>query len=47
MDTWGVEEVDVKRHWMLAFLIAGELVISTVAQDVNTPSTNTGVTQQQ
>ena|SRR5271157_4038437 len=47
MDIWGIEEVDVKRHWMLAFLIAGALVISTVAQDVNTQSTNTVVTQQQ
>ena len=37
----------MKRHWMLAFLIAGALVISTVAQDVNTPSTKTVVTQQQ
>jgi len=37
----------VKRHWMLAFLIAGLLVISAVAQDVNAPSTNTAVTQQQ
>jgi len=32
---------------MLAFLIAGALVISTVAQDVNAQSTNTVVTQQQ
>jgi hypothetical protein len=47
MDIWGVEEVDVKRHWMLAFLIAGALVISTVAQDEGTQSTNTVVTQQQ
>ena len=47
MDIWGVKEVDVKRHWMLAFLIAGLLVISAVAQDVNAPSTNTAVTQQQ
>ena len=47
MDIWGVEEVDVKQHWMLAFLIAGALVISTVAQDVNAQSTNTVVTQQQ
>src|SRR5271166_5623095 len=47
MDVWGLQEVDVKRHWMLAFLIAGALVISTVAQDVNAQSTNTVVTQQQ
>src|SRR5271157_1680523 len=47
MDIWGIEEVNVKRHWMLAFLIAGALVISTVAQDVNAQSTNTVVTQQQ
>ncbi len=46
MDIWGVEEVDVKRHWMPAFLIAGALVISAVAQDVNA-ATNTVVTQQQ
>src|SRR5271165_2554768 len=32
---------------MLAFLIAGALVISTVAQDVNAQSTNTVVAQQQ
>lgn len=37
----------MKRHWMLAFLIAGALVISTVAQDVNAQSTYTVVTQQQ
>ena len=37
----------MKRHWMLAFLIAGALVISTVAQDVNEQSPNTVVTQQQ
>jgi len=37
----------LKRHWMLAFLIAGALVISTVAQDVNAQSTNTVVAQQQ
>ena len=37
----------MKRYWMLAFLTAGALVISTVAQDENTPSTNTAVTQQQ
>ena len=37
----------MKRHWMLAFLIAGALVISTVAQDVNAKSTNTVVPQQQ
>ena len=37
----------MKRHWMLAFLFAGALVISTVAQDVNAQSTNTVVTQQQ
>ncbi|HME31262.1 MAG TPA: hypothetical protein VKG65_00770 [Terriglobales bacterium] len=37
----------MKRHWMLAFLIAGALVISTVAQDVNAQSTNAVVTQQQ
>ena len=37
----------MKRHWMLAFLIAGALVISTVAQDVKAQSTNTVVTQQQ
>ena len=37
----------MKQHWMLAFLIAGALVISTVAQDVNAQSTNTAVTQQQ
>src|SRR5271166_4049832 len=43
----GCREVDVKRHWMLAFLIAGALVISAVAQDVNAQSTNTVVTQQQ
>ena len=42
-----VEEVDVKRHWMLAFLIARALAISTDAQDVNAQSTNTAVTQQQ
>src|SRR5271166_4265212 len=46
MDIWGIEEVDVKRHWMLAFLIARALVISTVAQDVNAQSTNTVVTQE-
>ena len=37
----------MKRHWMLAFLIAGALVSSTVAQNVNAQSTNTVVTQQQ
>jgi hypothetical protein len=37
----------VKRHWMLAFLIAGAFVISTVAQDVNAQSTNTVMSQQQ
>ena len=37
----------MKRHWMLAFLVAGALVSSTVAQDVNAQSTNTVVTQQQ
>ena len=37
----------MKRHWMLAFLIAGALVISTVAQDGNAQSTNTAATQQQ
>src|SRR5271165_4179679 len=47
MDIWGAEEVDVKRHCMLAFLIAGVLVISTVAQDANAPSTNTVAIQQQ
>jgi hypothetical protein len=47
MDIWGVEEIDVKRHWMLAFLFSGALVISTVAQDVNAQSTNAAVTQQQ
>ena len=47
MDIWDVEEVDVKQHWMLAFLIAGALVISTDAQDVNAQSANTAVTQQQ
>ena len=47
MDIWGIEEVDVKRHWILAFLIAGALVISTFAQDVNAQSTNTVATQQQ
>ena len=47
MDIWGIEEVDVKRHGMLAFLIAGVLVISTVAQDAKTQSTNPVVTQQQ
>jgi len=47
MDIWGVEEADVKRHWMLAFLTAGALVISTGAQDVNAQSTNTVVTEQQ
>ena len=47
MDIWGVEEIDVKRHCMLAFLVAGALVISTVAQDVNAQSTNAVVTQQQ
>jgi hypothetical protein len=47
MDTWGGEEIDLKRHWMLAFLIARALVISTVGQDVNAQSTNTVVTQQQ
>ena len=47
MDIWRVEEIDVKRHCMLAFLVAGALVISTVAQDVNAQSTNAVVTQQQ
>ena len=47
MDIWGAEEGNLKRHWMLAFLIAGALVISTVAQDVNAQSTNSAVTQQQ
>ena len=47
MDIWGVEGIDVKRHWMLAFLFSGALVISTVAQDVNAQSTNAAVTQQQ
>src|SRR5271157_1720760 len=47
MDIWGVEEVDMKRHWMLAFLIAGAFVISTAAQDVNEQSTDTVATQQQ
>jgi hypothetical protein len=47
MDVWSVKEIDVKRHWMLAFLIAGALVISTVAQDGNAQSTNTVVSQQQ
>src|ERR1035438_7874312 len=47
MDIWSVEEIDVKRHWMLAFLFSGALVISTVAQDVNAQSTNAAVTQQQ
>ena len=37
----------MKRHWMLAFLIAGAPVITTVAQDVNARSTNTVATQQQ
>ena len=37
----------MKRHWMLAFLIAGALVNSTTAQDVNAQSTNTVATQQQ
>ena len=37
----------MKRHWMLAFLIAGALVISTTAQDVNAQSRNSVVTQQQ
>ena len=37
----------MKRHWMLAFLVAGALVSSTVAQNVNAQSTNTVVTQQQ
>ena len=37
----------MKRHWMLAFLVAGALVISTVAQDAKTQSTNPVVTQQQ
>ena len=37
----------MKRHWMLAFFIAGALAISTEAQDVNAQSTNTVVTQQQ
>ena len=37
----------MKRHWMLAFLIAGVLMISTVAPDVNAQSTNTVVTRQQ
>ena len=37
----------MKQHWMLAFLILGALVTSTVAQDVNTQSTTTVVTQQQ
>ena len=46
MDIWAVEEVDVKRNWMLAFLMAGPLVTSAVAQDVNAQSTNTAVTQQ-
>jgi hypothetical protein len=47
MDIWGVEEIDVKRHWMLAFLFSGALVISTTAQDVNAQSMNSVVTQQQ
>ena len=47
MDIWGVEEIDVKRHWMLALLIAWALVISTVAQDVNARSTNNVVTEPQ
>ncbi len=37
----------MKRHWMLALSIAGALVISTVAQEVDAQSTNTVVTQQQ
>ena len=36
----------MKPHWMLAFLIAGALAISTEAQDVNAQSKNTAVTQQ-
>ncbi len=47
MDVWSVEKIDVKRHWMRAFLIAGVLVTSTVAQEVDAQSTNTVVTQQQ
>ena len=37
----------MKRHGMLAFLIAGALVISAGAQTVNPQSTDTVVTQQQ
>ncbi len=37
----------MKRHWMLAFLIAGALVILFLTQDVNAQSTNAVVTQQQ
>lgn len=37
----------MKRHWMPAFLIAGALVISMVARDVNAQSTNTAAIQQQ
>jgi len=47
MDSRAAEEVDVKRHWMLAFLVGGALAIATDAQDVNTQSTNIAVTQQQ
>ena len=46
MDSCGGEEIDLKPHWMLAFLIAGALAISTEAQDVNAQSKNTAVTQQ-
>lgn len=37
----------MRRHWTLAFLIAGTLVVSTAAQDVNPQSTNTVLTQKQ
>ena len=37
----------MKRHWMLAFLIAGALVISFLAQDGHAQSANAVVTQQQ
>ena len=37
----------MKSHWMIALLIAGLLVVSAGAQDMNAQSTNTVVTQQQ
>ena len=44
--TWGGEDSDVKKEWIIAFLIAGLLAISVGAQEKSAQTPNSVVAQQ-